>query len=252
MENEREPYNSPLKNIFGIRAVAEAINAGREIDKVLIKRDLDGELFHELFALIRGAGVPFQFVPIEKLNRITRKNHQGVIALMSAVEYQPLQSLIPMIYEKGEDPFLLILDGVTDVRNVGAIARSAECAGVHSLIVPEKGGAPMNADAMKTSAGALNHIPVCRSANLKSDILFLRNSGIQIVGITEKASDIYFSSLLNGPVALVLGAEDTGISNDILRLCDKLVSIPMKGRISSLNVSAAASVILFDIIRQRS
>ncbi|MGE4568583.1 MAG: 23S rRNA (guanosine(2251)-2'-O)-methyltransferase RlmB [Bacteroidales bacterium] len=249
--NQEEREEVSLKNFFGVRAVIEAIKAGKEIDKVLFKTGSDGETIHELFSLVRNLGIPYQFVPIEKLNRITRKNHQGVIALASAVEYQPLSALIPMIYERGEDPFLVILDRVTDVRNVGAIARSAECAGAHALIVPDRGSAPLNGDAVKTSAGALHHLPVCRSGNLKNDLLFLKESGIRVVAVTEKSDITYLQADLQGPVALLMGAEDTGISPEYLRLCHERVSIPMFGKIGSLNVSAAAAVLLFDVVRRR-
>ncbi len=250
--NYEEREHESLKNFFGVRAVMEAIKAGKEIDKVLFKTGSDGgESIQELFSLVRKLGIPYQFVPLEKLNRITRKNHQGVIAMASAVEYQPITSLVPMIYEQGQDPFLVILDRVTDVRNVGAIARSAECAGVHALIVPDRGSAPLNGDAVKTSAGALHHLPVCRSSNLKNDILFLKESGIRVVAVSEKADLTYLQADLQGPIALLMGAEDTGISPEYLRLCHEQVSIPMAGKIASLNVSAAAAILMFEVVRRR-
>jgi len=238
--------------IFGIRAVEEAIHSGKEIDRVLIRKGLTGDLFMAFFSLVRENNVPFQYVPEEKLNRITRKNHQGVIAFLSSVTYDNIETIIPGLFEKGEIPLILILDGITDVRNMGAIARSAECAGVHAIVIPEKGSAQINADAMKTSAGALNYIPVCRVKSLVNIVKYIKDCGITVLAATEKANELYFNSELQKPLAILLGAEDIGIDPDLLRLSDSLVKIPMKGKVSSLNVSAAASVLLFEVLRQRS
>jgi 23S rRNA (guanosine2251-2'-O)-methyltransferase len=240
-----------LNYIFGIRAAIETIEAGKTIDKILIKRGLKGELYNELFKIVRQNDIPFQYVPIEKLNRITRKNHQGVIAFVSSIEYVQLDNLVPQIYEIGENPLLLILDGVTDTRNLGAIARSAECAGVNGIIIPTKGAAMVTADAIKTSAGALNIIPVCRVENLKNTMTFLMESGIQIVAATEKSTQTFYEIDYTKPTAFVMGSEDKGISNEIIKLADHLVKIPLKGKISSLNVSVAASVMVFEAVRQR-
>jgi len=243
--------NAKTDFIFGIRAVEEAIKSGKEIDKVLIRKGLGGELFYQFFNLVRENNVPFQYVPTEKLDRITRKNHQGVIAFISAVTYDNIEAIIPGIYEKGEVPLVLVLDGITDVRNMGAIARSAECAGVHAIILPEKGSAQINADAVKTSAGALHYIPVCRVKSLVNTLKYLQDSGLYIAAATEKATEDYFNADFNKPLALVMGAEDVGVSSDVLRICEKWIKIPMKGKVSSLNVSAAATVLIFDVIRQR-
>ena len=237
--------------IFGIRAINEAILSGKEIEKVLIRKGLDGELFKEMFALLRKCEIPYQFVPVEKIDRVSRKNHQGVIAYISQVVYQDIEQLMPGIFEDGKNPLILILDKVSDVRNFGAIARSAECAGVDAIVIPSRGSAQINADAVKTSAGALHKIPVCRAMNLKDVITFLKESGLRVFGATEKASDFHFDADFKNPVALIMGSEDEGISPEYLKMCDQHVKIPIQGEIASLNVSAAASVLLFEAVRQR-
>jgi len=238
--------------IFGLRPVIEAIDAGREISKVLLRKGLDGDTYRELLASLRQYDIPSQFVPAEKLNRVTRKNHQGVIAFVSPVEYARIENLIPEIFEKGETPFIIICEGITDTRNIGAIARSAECAGASAILLPVKGSAMISADAVKTSAGALNHIPICRTDNMKSTLSFLKNSGLKIIATSEKSSDIYHQTDLTGPVALLLGAEDTGLPAEFLRMADVTVKIPVRGKVSSLNVSAAAAVLMFEIVKQNS
>ncbi len=237
--------------VFGTRAVIEAVRAGKSIDKILIKNGLNNELFGELYHLIKELKLPFQYVPLEKINRITRKNHQGVVALISSIDFFRIEDILPTVFEKGEDPLLLILDQVTDVRNFGAIVRSAECAGVHAIIIPEKGAARIGADAVKTSAGALNILPVCRSANLTATVEFLKNSGIKIVAATEKAKDFYTDLQLSGPLGVIMGAEDEGISPALLRAADELARIPIHGTIQSLNVSVAASLMVYEAVRQR-
>lgn len=237
--------------IFGIRAVMEAIEAGKDIDKVYIKKDLQGELVNELFNLIRQYGIVSQRVPIERINKITRKNHQGVIAILSAVTYHSLDNLVPQLYEDGILPFVVVLDGITDVRNFGAISRTCECVGANAIVIPERGSVTVNADAIKTSAGALHHLPVCRERNVVSAIRFLKDNGYQIVAASEKAQINYTEADYTGPIALVMGAEDVGISPETLKLCDTFVSIPMFGNISSLNVSVAAGVMMYEVVRQR-
>lgn len=243
--------NQSTDFIFGIHSIQEAIRSGKEIDRVLIKKGLAGELFQELFDDIKGSNIPFQYVPIEKLNRVTRKNHQGVVAFISPISYHNIETIIPGLFEQGKIPFVLILDSLTDVRNIGAIARTAECAGVDAIIVPEKGSAQINADALKTSAGALHHIPVCRTKNLFQTSKFLKESGLTLVAATEKAVDLYFTNDYRQPVALIMGSEETGISTDLLRISDKLTKIPTFGKIESLNVSAAASVLIYEVVKQR-
>ncbi|MBQ3605830.1 MAG: 23S rRNA (guanosine(2251)-2'-O)-methyltransferase RlmB [Muribaculaceae bacterium] len=237
--------------IFGIRAVMEAIEAGKDIDKILIKKDLQGELVGELLDLIREYNIVTQRVPIERINKITRKNHQGVIAILSAVTYHSLENLVPQVYEEGMLPFVVVLDGITDVRNFGAISRTCECVGANAIVIPERGSVIVNADAVKTSAGALHYLPVCREKNVVSAIRFLKDNGYQIVAASEKAQITYTQADYTGPVAIVMGAEDTGISPEVLRLCDTMVSIPQFGNIGSLNVSVAAGVMMYEVVRQR-
>lgn len=237
--------------IFGIRAVIEAIQAGKDIDRVYIKKDLSGELASELFDLMRKHHIVSRRVPVERINKITRKNHQGVVALLSAVTYDSLDRIIPELYEAGVLPFIVVLDGVTDVRNFGAIARTCECAGVDAIVIPTHNSVSVNADAVKTSAGALHHLPICRESSTLAAVKQLKNSGYKIVAVTEKADINYTLTDYTVPVALVLGAEDTGISPEILRLSDIFVSIPMFGKIGSLNVSVAAGVTIYEVVRQR-
>ena len=237
--------------IFGVRAVLEAIDAGKEIDKILIKRDILSELSRELFAAVKGTNIPVQRVPVEKLNRITRKNHQGVIAFVSAVEYASVETFVPYLFEEGKDPLLVLLDGITDVRNFGSIARTCECAGVDAIIIPSHGSVTVNADAVKTSAGALHTLPVCREKNITETIKYLKASGFRIVCATERGKINYTQSDFNVPTCIVMGAEDTGIPSEHLALCDDWVSIPQYGKIESLNVSVATAVILYEAVRQR-
>lgn len=237
--------------IFGVRAVIEAIQAGKEIDKILVKKDIQSDLSKELFAALKGTLIPVQRVPVERINRITRKNHQGVIAFISAISYQRLEDIVPFVYEQGKSPFIVLLDGVTDVRNFGAIARTCECAGVNAIVIPAKGSVTVNADAMKTSAGALNVLPVCKEKNIHQAIRFLQESGVKVFAASEKAAEIYTAVKYEGPVAIVMGAEDTGVSMENLRICDAMVKIPQFGTIGSLNVSVASSILIYEVVRQR-
>jgi 23S rRNA (guanosine2251-2'-O)-methyltransferase len=237
--------------IYGTRAVIEAIQAGKEIEKVMIQSGLSNDLIKELITLARQRQVPYTFVPQEKLKRLSTKNHQGVLCLLSSVTYASLDNLIHRAYSEGREPLLIILDRVTDVRNFGAIVRTAECAGVDGIVIGEKGSAPITSDAMKTSAGALNHMPVCREADLKKTVKFLRENGIRVIACTEKAEKTIFDVEITGPAALVMGSEEDGISDVLLREADELAKIPMKGKIGSLNVSVATGVALYEIIRRR-
>jgi 23S rRNA (guanosine2251-2'-O)-methyltransferase len=246
------PPKSPETDmIFGIRAVLEAIEAGKEIDKILIRNELQSDLAKELFAALQNKNIPVQRVPVEKLNRLTQKNHQGVVAFAAAIEYQHIADIIPTLYEKGRTPLIVVLDGITDVRNFGAIARTCECSGVDAIVVPSRGSAAANADAVKTSAGALHLVPVCRENQLMDAVRYLKNSGLKIIGTTEKATKKYIEVSYNEPTALIMGAEDVGISPEIERMCDETVSIPIFGSIGSLNVSVATGVLLYEVIRQR-
>lgn len=237
--------------VYGIRAVMEAIETGREFEKVMMQKGLSGDLYRDLMAKLRASGAPIQMVPPETLNRITNGNHQGVAAFMSAIVYQPVEQLVPMLFEQGKTPFLLILDRITDVRNFGAIARAAECAGVDAILIPDNNSARITADAVKTSAGALHTLPVCRTSNLFQSVKFLKNSGITIFAATEKGNILYDSPAYTNPLALIMGSEENGVSAELLRLSDHLVRIPLMGKIGSLNVSVAAGVLLYEIVRQR-
>ena len=237
--------------VFGIRAVIEAIESGKQVDKVLMKKDLGGELARELLSVTREYNVPVQRVPVERINKVTRKNHQGVIAFMAAVDYYHVDDIVPALYDEGINPLVVVLDGVTDVRNFGAIARTCECAGVNCIVIPERNSVSVNADAVKTSAGALNYLPVCRERNLVKAVQYLRDSGFKVMGASEKTDLNYTKADFTGPVAIVLGAEDTGISTDVLKLCDTLVAIPEFGQINSLNVSVDGGIMIYEVVRQR-
>jgi 23S rRNA (guanosine2251-2'-O)-methyltransferase len=238
--------------IFGIRSAIEAILSGKTIDKLLVKKGLQGDLFKELETLAKENNIQSQSVPEEKLNRVTRKNHQGVIAFVSPVPFYDLDEIITRTYEVGDSPFLLYLDEISDVRNFGAIVRSAECAGIHAIIVPEKGSAQISADAVKTSAGALHHVPVCKVRNGVVTLRKLQQNGIKVIAATEKAASLYHTCDYNMPVAIVLGSEEQGISAELLKIADELVKIPLMGKIGSLNVSVATGILLFEALKQRS
>lgn len=237
--------------MFGIHAVMEAIRSGVELDKVLIKRGMKSELLHELIKNLQEHQTPYQYVPIERINRITRKNHQGVLAFKALLSYQNIELLMPGWYEQSQIPLVVVLDQLSDVRNFGAIARTAECAGAQAIIIPQKGAAQINPDAMKTSAGALNHIAVCRVNNMKKNLVFLKESGLQIVAASEKAQKNYYEIDCRQPTAILMGAEDKGIQPELLRLADHIVSIPIYGKVESLNVSVATAVLLYEAVRQR-
>lgn len=237
--------------IYGIRAVIEAAEAGKEFDKVLISNTLQSALAPELMTALKSRGILIQKVPVEKIDRITRRNHQGVLAILSAVSYCSLATLVPTLFEEGKTPLVVMLDGVTDVRNFGAIARTCECAGVDAMVIARRGGASVTADAMKTSAGALAYLPICRENSIINAVKFLRDCGFQIVAATEKSDIPYTRADFTLPTAIVMGAEDTGISEDVLRFSTAKVAIPERGHISSLNVSVAAGVMIYEAVRQR-
>ncbi|MCQ2228675.1 MAG: 23S rRNA (guanosine(2251)-2'-O)-methyltransferase RlmB [Bacteroidales bacterium] len=237
--------------IYGIRAVMEAINAGREIDKVVVKKGSNGELFKEFQELCHSKKIRIQFAQPEVLDRITTNNHQGVIAFVSKVEYIDLNKIDDIAKEKNETPLVLVLDGITDVRNFGAIVRSANCAGVHAVVVPEKGAAPINGESVKTSAGALHYMPVCVSKKLFFAVKTLKDKGYKIIGATEHGADDFHNVDFKGPTAIIMGSEDKGISAQLLKLCDQNAKINMYGNVESLNVSVAAGIILFEASHQR-
>lgn len=229
----------------------EAILSGRELESIYIQRGVSGPLLSELKTLLRDREIQYQQVPVEKLNRITAKNHQGVAAFISPIVYQKIEEIVTAVYERGEVPLILVLDNITDVRNMGAIARTAECAGVHALVVPSRGSAQINPDAIKTSAGALYNIPVCRVDSLLKTAKFLQESGLQLIACTEKTNDFLYVPEYTAPSAIIVGSEEDGISNELLRIADHLAKIPMAGTIASLNVSVSAGVILYEAVRQK-
>ena len=237
--------------IYGIHAVLEAIEAGKDIDKILLSKTINDETAREISDKARQLRVPVQRVPVQKIDRITRRNHQGVLAMMAAVTYYQVENLVPQMFDEGENPFIVVLDGVTDVRNFGAVARTCECAGVNAIVIPDRESVSVNADAVKTSAGALNYLPVCRERNLVNAVKFLRDSGFKIVGTSDKNSSPYTQADYTGPVAIVLGAEDKGISPEMMKLCDTQVFIPEFGHINSLNVSVAGGIMIYEVVRQR-
>ncbi len=237
--------------IFGTRAVIEALNAGKDIEKILVQKGLSNELYSQLRQALKGNTVPIQFVPPEKLKRITDKNHQGVVAYLTEITYYDSQELLSAVFEKGKIPLVLILDRITDVRNFGAIARGAECAGVHFIIIPSRGAAQINGDAIKTSAGALHRLKVCREDNLKVIIEYLKESGLQIVACHEKTDTLIYDADFKKPTAVIMGSEENGISNEYLKRSDLQVKIPMVGNIASLNVSVATGIVLFEAVKQR-
>ncbi len=238
--------------IYGIHPLMEALQGGMPMNKVFMKNGLRGEHVYALKGLIHKWNIPLQHVPMEKLNRLTNKNHQGVVGLTSPVPFHSLGDLIPGIFEKGQTPLIVVLDQITDMRNLGAVCRTAEAAGAHAVVIPEKGSAAITADTMKASAGALSYIPICRENNLKNTVMYLKDSGIQVVAAAGDAQMAYTSLNIGGPVAIIMGSEGKGISSQLLQMADHAVKIPMLGEISSLNVSVAAGILLFEMVRNRS
>ncbi len=245
------PFNSN-EYIFGVQSVLEALRAHQSIDKIFVQKDFKAsEKLEEILGLARDQKIPLSRVPIFKLNKITRKNHQGLIAAIAAVPFMPLERIVPDLFEQGKNPLMVMLDGVTDVRNFGAICRSAECFGAHTVIIPSKGAAQVNRDAMKTSSGALNYLPVSRVTSLDQACKFLKESGFQIVAATEKAENDVSGLDLSGPTVILMGSEESGIRPALLRKADWLARVPLSGRVASLNVSVATGIMLYEVIRQR-
>lgn len=237
--------------IFGLRPVMEAIEAGRTIDKLFLQNGLQGSVYAELKTLLANHKIRANYVPVEKLNRFTRKNHQGVVAFISDVPFEKIEDVLPQIFEEGKTPFLLILDRLTDVRNFGAICRTAECVGVHAVILPEKGAAPINSDAIKTSAGAIYNLKICKEKNLAHTVDYLQQSGVRVFAATEKAHSSVYDADYTEPLALVMGNEETGISKEVLHHADEKIKLPIPGKTQSLNVSVACGAILYEILRQK-
>lgn len=242
-----------MKNtqIFGLHPVIEAIEAGKTIDKIFIQKGLKGALFSQLLSLVETYHLPHSYVPIEKLQRLTRGNHQGIVALLSPVEFVPLEELVLSTIESGRVPLFLILDHLSDVRNVGAIIRTAECTGVNGILLPKQGSTSIGEDMVKTSAGAIFNLPLCKVDNLIDAIYYLQSSGIKVLGATEKASSLLYDFSLSEPLAIVMGAEDTGISKGVLKVLDEKAKLPLQGETSSLNVSVACGAFLYEVVRQR-
>ncbi len=240
-----KPENKDI--VFGVQSVLETIRSGKEIEKILVQREL-GNI--ELLEFARLKNIPVSKVPKEKLDRVTRKNHQGVVAYLSPKEYVEFEPLVDQFVQNNENACFLFLDRLTDVRNFGAIARTAECMGVNAIVIPGKGSVQVTADAIKTSAGALNRIPVCKVGNLKDSIFYLQQSGFRIIACTEKSSVPLYEVNLRGQIGIVMGSEEDGITNDILKMADIKAKIPMSGKISSLNVGVATGMILYEKIRQ--
>tara|TARA_R110002012_G_scaffold201675_1_gene370716 strand:+ start:33283 stop:34014 length:732 start_codon:yes stop_codon:yes gene_type:complete len=237
--------------IYGTRAVIEAIKADKQIDKIFIQKNVKNELTNELIKLLIENGIVFQNVPGEKLDRLTGKNHQGVIAFVSPIEFADLHRVVSFIFDQGKDGLIVLIDRVTDVRNFGAIVRTAESAGADTIVIPSKGSAQIGSDAVKTSAGALNHLPICKVNDFEESVKYLKESGFLVVACTEKTDQLYSDADLTGPVALIMGSEEDGISDSVLEMADTKVKIPMQGKIESLNVSVAAGIFLFEVVRQR-
>lgn len=243
--------NKKSNIIYGLRTVIEAIKSGQHLERVFIQKSLKGDLYKELMLELHQTSTPISKVPSERINKFTKKNHQGVVALISPVQYHTLEHLIPQLYEQGKNPLLLILDEITDVRNFGAIARTAECLGVHGVVIPSRGGAQVNEDAIKTSAGAFNYLPVCREKNLLDSARYLQESGFNVVACSEKTEKTLGQIDFTSPTAIIMGSEETGISNELMELSNEIAKIPMSGSIASLNVGVAAGMALYEVQKQR-
>ena len=237
--------------VFGTRPVLEAINSGKTLEKLFIQKNLKKEILEKIKSKLSNKKINISYVPKEKLNRITKKNHQGIICYISPISYQPIEEIIQRVFEKGKDPFVIILDRITDTRNFGAISRVADASGVDAIIIPEKESAIITSDSIKTSAGAINFIPICKVKSLRSTANFLKESGLKLVSCTEKGDKKFYDADLTSPCCIILGSEKDGISNSLMDISDERLNIPMKGNVESLNVSSSASVILFEVVRQR-
>ncbi len=247
---KRERKESDDEFIFGVRAVIEAIKANREINKIMIQKGINKDLFQELKETLADKNYYLQFVPVEKLDKITENNHQGVIAYVAPITYFSAEKLAEEKLAKGEKPTFLVLDRITDVRNFGAIARTAECQGVDAIIIPSRGSVQVTSDAIKTSAGALNRIPVCKSDNIKNTLFYLQQCGLRIVACTEKTKIPLYEVNLRGSVAIIMGSEEDGVTSDLLNMADIKARIPMRGEIASMNVGVAAGIVLYEKTRQ--
>jgi 23S rRNA (guanosine2251-2'-O)-methyltransferase len=236
--------------IFGIRAIIEAVQAGKSVDRVFLQADAQGELMKDLLKVLKRGDVNFTYVPVEKLNRLTHNNHQGAVATISPIGFLTIEELVTATLASQEKPLFLILDQISDARNFGAIIRTAECTGVHGIIIQKSGAAPVNGDTVKTSAGAVFNIPICKVEHIKDALFYLQGSGIKTVAATEKTEQSLYELGLNEPLAM--GSEERGITPSVLKLVDEKAKLPMYGSIGSLNVSVACGAFLYEVVRQRS
>ena len=241
-----------MENIFGIRAIIEAIESGKSISKVYLQKGLKGNLFKDLEVLLKKEKIAISNVPVEKLNKLSKnKNHQGAVAQISPVKFYDLEKLIEKTIDEKRVPFFLLLDQLSDVRNFGAIIRTAECCGVNGIIIQKNGSAPVNAETIKTSAGAAFKLPICKVDHIKDAIFLLNASGIKTVAATEKTDDSIYDVDFKQPISIIMGSEDRGINPSVLKMVDYKAKLPLKGEIESLNVSVACGVFLYEAIRQR-
>jgi len=244
MQNEHQ--------IFGIRAIIEAINAGKEIDKVILQKEAQGDLMQELMKAMRKENINFSYVPVEKLNKLSKfNNHQGAVASIAPIKFVTMEQLVEGVLEKKENPLFLILDQLSDARNFGAIIRTAECTGVDGIIIQKQGSAPVNGDTVKTSAGAVFNIPICKVDHIKDAVFYLQGSGITTVAATEKTENNIYDIDFKGGIAIIMGSEDKGVNPSVLKIVDQKAKLPMYGTISSLNVSVACGAFLYEVVRQR-
>ncbi len=237
--------------IYGLRAIIEAVEAENTIDKVFLQKGLSGELYTELEKLLKKQNINVSYVPVEKLNRLTPHNHQGAVANMSPIAFYNLEELITTVKETKENPLFLLLDQLSDVRNFGAIIRTAECTGVDGIIIQKSGAAPINGDTVKTSAGAVFNIPICKVDHIKDAMFYLQASDIKVIAATEKTENTIFDIDFKHGCAIIMGSEDRGINPSILKLVDDKAKLPMYGSIASLNVSVACGAFLYEVVRQR-
>lgn len=237
--------------IYGLRPILQAVKDGQSIDKVFLQKGIAGSLFTQLEGTLREQGIDPKYVPVEKLNRLTRGNHQGAVAYLAPIDFVDLEQQLVHIIKAGETPLVLALDRITDVRNFGAIARTAESAGAHLMVIPKGESAPVNADAVRTSTGALLEVPVAKVDHLKDAVYLAQSLGLKIVAATEKSDLSLYDAPLSEPCMIIMGNEENGVHKSLLQLCDAKAKIPMHGNINSLNVSVATGILLYEAVRQR-
>ncbi|NND94483.1 MAG: 23S rRNA (guanosine(2251)-2'-O)-methyltransferase RlmB [Flavobacteriales bacterium] len=244
-------YRSLKQLTAGLHACADALRDGREFERIFIKKGARGAGIEEVIKRAKAKSIPFTFVPLEKLDRLTNVNHQGVVGIHAVIEYQELEDIVPFLFERGKNPLCIILDRITDVRNFGAIVRTAECLGAHCIIIPENGGAQINTEAIKTSAGSIGRLPICRSKDLEKTVKYLQQCGLNVVAASEKGGHLLYQADLSGPLAIIMGSESDGVSDSLLELTDANLKIPMTGDTGSLNVSVALGMFVYEVVKQR-